>query len=311
MDLKAVGQKVKQIYPEYNDISDEQLGLKFITKYGKDENAMAALGVQGTGDVKEAANLRKEFAKETKDSNFKFVQDAYRRTKDVPNTGAGDLSLIYSFIKALDPTSVVREGEINISKATGSVPENLLTAYKRVKEGKLLSDQQRAEYKGEIGRFYNEKAKEQQQRNAFYSGLASDMQIDPQKIIGEYSNLELADIPEAPQQQQLGGPLGGILGLAGGAAKQLIPETLAIPHYFTYPHTPKMNGRAERLIQTVEYEFFNYQYDLLPDIDEINKRCEIFNDKYNNRRYNRAISYRTPAQVVMLYLQKGGQPFSI
>lgn len=88
-------------------------------------------------------------------------------------------------------------------------------------------------------------------------------------------------------------------------------EKLNIPHYFTYPHTPKMNGRAERLIQTVEYEFFNYQYDLLPDIDEINKRCAIFNDKYNNKRYHRAISYRTPKEFVMLYLQKGGQPFSI
>lgn len=88
-------------------------------------------------------------------------------------------------------------------------------------------------------------------------------------------------------------------------------EKLTIPHYFTYPHTPKMNGRAERLIQTVEYEFFNYQYDLLPDIDEINKRCIIFNDKYNNKRYHRAISYRTPSEFVMLYLQKGGQPFSI
>ena len=88
-------------------------------------------------------------------------------------------------------------------------------------------------------------------------------------------------------------------------------EKLNIPHYFTTPHTPKMNGRAERLIQTVEYEFFNYQYDLLPDIDEINKRCIIFNDKYNNRRYHRAISYRTPGEFVMLYLQKGGQPFSI
>lgn len=86
---------------------------------------------------------------------------------------------------------------------------------------------------------------------------------------------------------------------------------LNIQHYFTYPHTPKMNGRAERLIQTVEYEFFNYQYDLLPEIDEINKRCMLFNDKYNNRRYHRAISYRTPKEFVMLYLQKGGQPFSI
>lgn len=88
-------------------------------------------------------------------------------------------------------------------------------------------------------------------------------------------------------------------------------EKLNIKHYFTYPHTPEMNGRVERLIQTVEYEFFNYQYDLLPDIDEINKRCSLFNDKYNNRRYHRAISYRTPAEFVMLYLQKGGQPFSI
>ena len=88
-------------------------------------------------------------------------------------------------------------------------------------------------------------------------------------------------------------------------------EKLNIPHYFTYPHTPKMNGRAERLIQTVEYEFFNYQYDLLPEINEINKRCAMFNDKYNNRRYHRAISYRTPKEFVMLCLQKGGQPFSI
>jgi len=88
-------------------------------------------------------------------------------------------------------------------------------------------------------------------------------------------------------------------------------ERLNILHYFTTPHTPKMNGRAERLIQTVEYEFFNYQYDLLPDIDEINKRCELFNDKYNNKRYHRAISYRTPGEFVMLYLSKGGLPFSI
>jgi len=88
-------------------------------------------------------------------------------------------------------------------------------------------------------------------------------------------------------------------------------EKLNIPHYFTYPHTPKMNGRAERLIQTVEYEFFNYQYDLFPEIDEINKRCVLFNDKYNNKRYHRAISYRTPSEFVMLYLSKGGQPFFI
>lgn len=84
-------------------------------------------------------------------------------------------------------------------------------------------------------------------------------------------------------------------------------ERLNITHYFNHPHTPKMNGRAERLIQTAEYEFFNYQEDLIDDLDEINLRCEIFNDKYNNRRYHQALKYKTPHQYVTNYqkLQKG------
>lgn len=88
-------------------------------------------------------------------------------------------------------------------------------------------------------------------------------------------------------------------------------EKLNIPHYFNHPHTPKMNGRAERLIQTAEYEFFNYQDDLIDDLDEINLRCEVFNDKYNNRRYHKAIGYVTPASYVKTYLEKGGIPFSM
>ena len=78
---------------------------------------------------------------------------------------------------------------------------------------------------------------------------------------------------------------------------------LNIPHYFNHPHTPKMNSRAERLIQTAEYEFFNYQGDLLPNLKEINQRCEIFNDKYNNRRFHQAIGYKTPSEYVTSYLQ--------
>ena len=236
--------------PQLQQTSQEQ--ARYITGHSLEEHQQALQGARSAGNknavkqietdydtefqyqkeaggvTKDAATLRKEFAKETKDSNFRLAQDAYKRTKEVPNTGAGDLSLIYSYIKALDPTSVVREGEINISKATGSVPENLLTAYQRVKEGKLLAKQQRAEYKGEIARFYNEKVKEQQQRNAFYSGLATDMQLDPQKIIGDVGNIQLAEIPNIPQQtqnQRLSGPLGFIQGLATGASDFLIPET--------------------------------------------------------------------------------------
>lgn len=84
-------------------------------------------------------------------------------------------------------------------------------------------------------------------------------------------------------------------------------EEKGITHYFTYPHTPQMNGRVERFIQTVEYEFFNYQDDLLPEITEINQRCLIFNEKYNTRRYNQALGYRTPLwYVTKLLAERGG-----
>lgn len=85
-----------------------------------------------------------------------------------------------------------------------------------------------------------------------------------------------------------------------------------IPHYFTDPHCPKQNGRVERLHQTAEYEYFNYQYDLLDDLDMINKHCMLFNTKYNTKRFHRSIDYKTPQEVVLECLRKkGGQPFSI
>ena len=81
-------------------------------------------------------------------------------------------------------------------------------------------------------------------------------------------------------------------------------QDLGLMHYFTYPYTPKMNNQAERLIQTAEYEFFNWQYDLLPDIDEINKRCAIFNNKYNNKRFHQSLKYQTPNEYVTNYMQQ-------
>lgn len=85
-----------------------------------------------------------------------------------------------------------------------------------------------------------------------------------------------------------------------------------IPHFFTDPNCPKQNGRVERLHQTVEYEYFNYQEDLLDDLLMINQHCMRFNEKYNTKRFHRSLGYKTPSECVILYQQmKGGQPFSI
>lgn len=80
-------------------------------------------------------------------------------------------------------------------------------------------------------------------------------------------------------------------------------ESWDIPHYFTDPYCPKQNGRVERFHQTAEYEYFNYQEDLLDDLTMINSRCKQFNYKYNNRRFHSAIGYKTPAEYVSIQLQ--------
>lgn len=82
--------------------------------------------------------------------------------------------------------------------------------------------------------------------------------------------------------------------------------SLGITHYFSYPHTPKMNSRAERLIQTVTYEFFNWQDDLIDNINEINIKCDIFNNKYNTKRYHQSLGYKTPMQYLQLLQEKKG-----
>jgi transposase InsO family protein len=76
-----------------------------------------------------------------------------------------------------------------------------------------------------------------------------------------------------------------------------------IPHYFTDPHCPKQNGRVERFHQTVEYEYFNYQEDLLDDLSMINSRCMEFNEKYNSRRFHQSLGYKTPGEYVSIQLQ--------
>ena len=80
-----------------------------------------------------------------------------------------------------------------------------------------------------------------------------------------------------------------------------------IPHYFTDPHCPKQNGRVERFHQTAEYEYFNYQTTLVPEIAILNEYCMQFNQKYNYDRYHQSLGYKKPGEYVRMLLieQKG------
>jgi hypothetical protein len=60
--------------------------------------------------------------------------------------GPGDLALVFSFMKMLDPGSVVRESEFSAAQNTAGLFQKLLVAAENIKKGDLLSDDQRKEF---------------------------------------------------------------------------------------------------------------------------------------------------------------------
>jgi len=66
-----------------------------------------------------------------------------------------------------------------------------------------------------------------------------------------------------------------------------------IPHYFTYPSSPKQNSIVERAIQTDLKEFYE-QGNLVEDINEQNRLLEIWDETYNNVRPHQKLDFLTP-----------------
>lgn len=85
--------------------------------------------------------LRSDYNKLT--GEFFKVQDAYRRVQAAQSNAAGDLSLIFSFMKMLDPGSVVREGEFANAQNAAGVPDRVQNIYNNLMSGERLNENQR------------------------------------------------------------------------------------------------------------------------------------------------------------------------
>jgi hypothetical protein len=61
-------------------------------------------------------------------------------------TAAGDVAAIFSFMKVLDPGSVVREGEQALARNAAGVPQRIRNLYNRALEGQSLNPAQRQDF---------------------------------------------------------------------------------------------------------------------------------------------------------------------
>jgi hypothetical protein len=134
-------------------------------------------------NFKNAKDLRGEFTQATK--SFADINDAFGRIKvSAQNPSpAGDMSLIFNFMKMLDPASVVRESEFALAAASGSYGERVKAAWNKVATGEKLSKSQRDDFVNRSMSLFNESSRIHTGRVKEFSTKASQFGVDPSQVI--------------------------------------------------------------------------------------------------------------------------------
>ncbi len=118
------------------------------------EAAQMAIGVIPADKRPEVeGKFRTEYNTQTKP--YQEVKSAYGRMLASEDTAVGDLSLIFGYMKMLDPGSVVREGEFATAQNAAGVPERIMNVYNRLISGERLNASQRNSFKGQAKGLYN------------------------------------------------------------------------------------------------------------------------------------------------------------
>lgn len=94
--------------------------------------------------------LRQQFAAAPEVKAYKDVAAAYNSAVAAGNNLAGDLNLVYAFAKAMDPGSVVREGEQVMVMGTGAAAERLRGWINSIQGGARLTPEIRANLINEL-----------------------------------------------------------------------------------------------------------------------------------------------------------------
>ena len=126
-------------------------------------------------------SLRDEYMAQT--ANFRIINDAYKKIMTTADTGAGDMSLLYQYVKLLDPGSVVRESEFATAAASGSFGDQVQAGVQRIATGKRLTPELTVQFRNEAKNIFDQQQSSANQTAEQYRRLAIDYGLDPMRVV--------------------------------------------------------------------------------------------------------------------------------
>lgn len=192
--------------------------------------ALKAAGVEPaaaetTAGIKSAVNkdqvtlenqMRDDYLKASKD--YITIRDAKNRIDAVETTGAGDMALVFQYMKILDPNSTVREGEYATAVNAAGVPSAIQAAWNRLIGGGTLGDKARKDIRAEGERLYRAAELQHDNQTLQFKNIASRSGLNTNNVIIDLkpaakgkSNERVPDLPvTAPRPGTVGTTPGGL-----------------------------------------------------------------------------------------------------
>lgn len=142
--------------------------------------AEAASGGDRTKQFEAEQRLRSEYNNGTK--VYQDTMEAYRRMKSATNDGPGDLALIYSYMKMLDPGSVVREGEFATASNSAGLDAKVRNIYNKVLNGERLTPGQRKTFIGQSGRLAEAAGRREKEIRSGLEVVVKNYRLNPENV---------------------------------------------------------------------------------------------------------------------------------
>jgi hypothetical protein len=131
----------------------------------------------------QAKDLRAAYDKQN--SEVVAVTTAYRKIENAfaEDSGAGDIAGIFGFMKALDPTSTVREGEAASAENSAGVSETWRNLYNKALKGERLSPTARKQMLSAASSQMRAYRPRYDETRKTYTDLANSFGVEPDQVV--------------------------------------------------------------------------------------------------------------------------------
>lgn len=131
------------------------------------------------------SDISKQYLATEPVKTYQAVRNGYEkiRTSAKQDSGPGDISMIFAYMKMLDPTSVVREGEFATAENAGGVGQQISNLYNKLLTGERLGPDLKKQFLSAADQLYKDTASNLGDTNSMFSTRSSAWGVDPSRFV--------------------------------------------------------------------------------------------------------------------------------